>query len=64
MWLEHLVDGTAVKFVDPREMPSAWETGWLPLHRPEPYGLPPPRPAERKEMVWHLGGLPRRGLDS
>lgn len=53
-WGQRLVDGTAVKFIDPREMPKAWPSGWLPLHRNEPYGLPLPSPAEQSTMVVEL----------
>ncbi|CAK8987505.1 unnamed protein product [Durusdinium trenchii] len=60
-WGRRLVDGTAVKFLDAREMPQDWLTGWLPLHRDKPYGLPIPSVAEQKDMVWtldlHPGGL-------
>ena len=33
---------------------EAWPTGWLPLHRNEPYGLPLPSPAEQRSMVLKL----------
>ncbi|CAJ1388560.1 unnamed protein product [Effrenium voratum] len=54
VWARSLVDGTAVKFLDPREMPPAWPTGWLPQHRAAPYGQPLPSEAERQQMVVSL----------
>lgn len=53
-WARHLVDGTSVKFIDPREAPRIWPTGWLPEKRKQPFGLPMPSMSERSEMVWDL----------
>ncbi|CAE7561792.1 NUP [Symbiodinium natans] len=50
-WMQRLVDGTVVKYLDSREMPQDWETGWIPVHRDRPYGLPQPTPTERAGSV-------------
>lgn len=53
-WCQYVLDGTAVRFVDPREAPKDWPTGWLPVNRDEPYGTPLPNTLERRAMVHEL----------
>mmetsp|Transcript_34183 Transcript_34183/g.63767 ORF Transcript_34183/g.63767 Transcript_34183/m.63767 type:complete len:338 (-) Transcript_34183:16-1029(-) len=53
-WVQRLVDGTTVRYVDPREMPKDWETGWIPFNRDRPYGLPRPSESERISMTTEL----------
>ena len=40
VWAEWLVDGDLAHEIDPREIPSDWSTGYLPLRRTKPYEEP------------------------
>lgn len=40
VWAEWLVDGDLAHEIDPREIPSDWSTGYLPLRRAKPYEEP------------------------
>jgi purine nucleoside permease len=40
VWAEWIVDGDLAHEIDPREMPKDWKTGYLPLHRKQPYEPP------------------------
>lgn len=51
IWVSVLVDGDHAKYVDPRESPGDWPTGWVPFGRPRPYGLPEPSNEEAQDMV-------------
>jgi len=39
-WAEYVVDGDLAHEIDPREMPSDWTTGYIPLSQGHPYALP------------------------
>mmetsp|Transcript_68245 Transcript_68245/g.134891 ORF Transcript_68245/g.134891 Transcript_68245/m.134891 type:complete len:359 (-) Transcript_68245:39-1115(-) len=54
IWARTLVDGDTAKFIDPREAPAAWPTGWVPLGRSIPYGSPPPSRHEAQGIVHEL----------
>jgi purine nucleoside permease len=41
-WARHVVDGDLAFEIDPREIPSGWTTGYVPLGRTSPFQ--PPRP--------------------
>mmetsp|Transcript_107343 Transcript_107343/g.308961 ORF Transcript_107343/g.308961 Transcript_107343/m.308961 type:complete len:362 (+) Transcript_107343:47-1132(+) len=53
-WARYLVDGDAVRYIDPREAPPDWPTGWTPVNRQVPYGLPAPTEADRDGIVYQL----------
>eukprot|EP00439_Symbiodinium_sp_Y106_P073974 s618_g14.t1 len=50
-WMQRLVDGTVVKYLNEKDMPQDWETGWIPTNRDRPYGLPPQSPGARAGSV-------------
>ncbi|CAE7230222.1 NUP [Symbiodinium pilosum] len=50
-WMRRLVDGTVVRYLNAREMPEDWETGWIPVNRDRPYGSPPQTAGDRAGSV-------------
>ncbi|NEQ53561.1 MAG: purine nucleoside permease [Leptolyngbya sp. SIO3F4] len=46
VWAQWLIDGDLSHEIDSREIPSDWETGYLPLRKKEPYELPLKNPNE------------------
>ncbi|CAE7906409.1 NUP [Symbiodinium necroappetens] len=50
-WMQRLVDGTVAKYLNEKDMPQDWETGWIPTNRDRPYGLPPQSPGARAGSV-------------
>lgn len=40
VWAEHVIDGDLAYEIDPREIPSDWSTGMVPLRKTKPYQLP------------------------
>lgn len=51
-WADWVVDGDLAHDVDPREMPSDWPTGRVPLGKAAPYQQPPS--TVTATMAWHL----------
>lgn len=52
VWAEWVVDGDLAHEIDPREAPSGWETGYVPLRKTEPYEGP--LPEDREGFVFQL----------
>jgi len=48
VWADWLVDGDLSHEIDAREIPSDWETGYIPLRKTKPYELPMP---DEREVV-------------
>jgi purine nucleoside permease len=46
IWADHVIDSDLGYEIDPREMPSDWPTGYVPLRRGSPYELPVPTGAD------------------
>ncbi len=52
-WAEWLIDGDLSHEIDPREMPSDWTTGYIPLRKTKPYEKPFPE-KEKDDVVTRL----------
>ena len=52
VWAEWIVNGDLGHEIDPREMPSDWPTGYVPLRKNRPYELP--RNQDDSSQVFHL----------
>lgn len=52
IWAEWLVDGDISHEIDAREIPKAWNTGYIPLRKSEPFELP--RPENNEGAVYRL----------
>ena len=48
VWADWIVDGDLSHEIDAREIPSDWETGYIPLRMTQPYELPMP---DEREVV-------------
>lgn len=53
-WATYLVDAEFAFYIDPREAPSDWPTGFVPWNRSIPYGPPLPSRAEVGDIVHML----------
>lgn len=56
VWATYVVDGDLAHEIDPREAPSEWSTGYIPLQRTQPYEQPVSPTAAHEGLVFHLNG--------
>jgi len=54
IWAEWLIDGDLAHEIDTREVPRAWETGYIPLRKSKPYELP--MQEDNEGVVYRLNG--------